>query len=894
MADLKQARAFLDALASQDKTDDTFCFQTFDDNADRKDFKLAGVRMGTLDMHRRWLNKQQKKGAGAFVAINKVEGDKRSNDNVKDIRAAFVDADDCEIDWEALELAPSIVVQSKAGLHVYWLLKRGQPLERFWDVQSALAHTLGTDPKVKDLARVMRIPGYTHQKAEPFEVSLVHVDTSKTYTIDELFLGLALELPEHADKHKAYVPQGFSPKTVLYNTEIEDVSMERRIRRMEAYIEAIGPAIEGQGGNATMLDVLRAGHDFAVPDHISWPAILRWNESCVPPWEERELRYQYESLMRGNAVQKEPGWKLTDPNYTSKGFRDYTSVKIPDDVPWSESEAGVETVFVGQSETAVEPDPFDDTPWPKSPLSDDRRIVPLDEVVEELPDEPDRVVKPFDITPDEQNPEEAEAAVDPEKPEDSANGSVDIETIYDDRRFRRRKKLREGLLDLQKTGGMWEPTFDDSGTKRDPVALMTVVLNHYELMYDATGDWYIYSTNRWYRVEKESIEKLVSQYMTATDYDRKDLGEALHLIKFRRSVSFIKWNLIASYEIPLLDGVLNIQTMKMRKHRPGDLLDRIIPYSHQPSAKCELWLKCLEDWLPGMEQEKRALQMFMGYCLLSHARYKKALLLYGPPNTGKSQVCNIARVLVGGERYVCGILPSQMNDDRKRAQIKGKALNMIPDLPQSETIEDGGFKQMVSSGDSITIDEKYKKAEQYVPTAKHIFATNNLPSVRDASDGVFTRLMILGFEKVVPPEEQDPELEDKLIREMPGILNWAIEGARELIDRNGRWPQVDSSKNLIDEYKIDTNPIYSFIEESGFVEKCEDERAPISEITRLFNIYITSLGAKRTWTSRGVKMKLMSMGYKDGPRIRSKRTIKGIKIIDSNPQLKLIDGGAGD
>lgn len=887
MPDLKQARAFLDALVSQDPEDKEFCFQVFDDDPDRKDFKLAGVRMGALDQHKRWLANKQKKGAGAFVTVNKIVGDKRTIENVTELRAAFVDADDCEIDWETLELAPSIVVQSKAGLHVYWLLKRGENLERFWDIQSALAHTLGTDPKVKDLPRVMRIPGYVHQKAEPFNVSLVHVDTSKVYTIDDLFAGLELELPPHADKHKAYVPKGFSPQAVIYNTDIDGISMERRIRRMEAYIDAIGPAIEGQSGHATTLDILRAGHDFAVPDHISWPIVLRWNATCSPPWDEPQLRYQYESLMRGKGVVKEAGWKLLDPSYTSRGFRDYTSEPLPDDVPWAD-DVGTSTKVM----PFVEPKELDEAPempWSTSERSEDMRIVPIEELEQESPDEvleEEPAAVPFDLPEDPERAEEGEA-----KEEAPANESFGDVTVYDDRRFRKRKKLREGLLDFAQTGGMWEPTFDETGTKRDPVALMNIVCNHYELMYDATGDWYIYSANCWHQVEKESVEKLVTQYMPASDYERKDLSEALHLIKVRRSISFLKWNMIASHEIPLLDGVLNIKTMKVRKHRPSDLLDRIIPYSHQPGAECPLWLKCLDEWLPGMKQEQKALQMFLGYCLLSHARYKKALLLFGPPDTGKSQVCNIARILVGGERYVCGILPSQMNDDRKRAQIKGKALNMIPDLPQNETIEDGGFKQMVSSGDSITIDEKYKKAEQYVPTAKHIFATNNLPSVRDASDGVFRRLLILGFEKVVPAEKQDPELEDKLIQEMPGILNWAIEGALELLKQNGRWPSVSSSSKLIEEYKMDTNPLYSFIEESGYVAIDAEERAPISELTRLFNIYITEMGAKRTWTSRGVKMKLMSMGYKDGPRIGNRRTIAGLKIINDQAQLKLIPGG---
>src|SRR5262249_20679887 len=83
------------------------------------------------------------------------------------------------------ELTPSIIVRSKNGLHAYWRLRAGESLDRFESAQVALATALRTDPSVKDLPRVMRVPGFFHRKdAEPFLVKMVQT-SDVTYDIPE-------------------------------------------------------------------------------------------------------------------------------------------------------------------------------------------------------------------------------------------------------------------------------------------------------------------------------------------------------------------------------------------------------------------------------------------------------------------------------------------------------------------------------------------------------------------------------------------------------------------------------------------------------------------------------------------------------------------------------------
>jgi hypothetical protein len=46
-------------------------------------------------------------------------------------------------------------------------------LYEFKPIQVALAKALGTDEKICDLPRVMRLPGFFHLKGEPFRTQLL-------------------------------------------------------------------------------------------------------------------------------------------------------------------------------------------------------------------------------------------------------------------------------------------------------------------------------------------------------------------------------------------------------------------------------------------------------------------------------------------------------------------------------------------------------------------------------------------------------------------------------------------------------------------------------------------------------------------------------------------------
>jgi len=165
--DPKAAARFIRLLTGEQAAQVTF--QTFVDDPKAKGRGgLARVIHGSIAGCGPELARLNARGAGVFVTVNETDLEGRSVANVVGLSALFVDADEKDGQRippsDELTLRPHIRVRSGGGEHAYWLLQPGEPLSAFGPAQLQLAAALGTDAAVHDLPRVMRVPGFLHQK----------------------------------------------------------------------------------------------------------------------------------------------------------------------------------------------------------------------------------------------------------------------------------------------------------------------------------------------------------------------------------------------------------------------------------------------------------------------------------------------------------------------------------------------------------------------------------------------------------------------------------------------------------------------------------------------------------------------------------------------------------
>jgi RepB DNA-primase from phage plasmid/Primase C terminal 2 (PriCT-2) len=198
---LDEAACFLERL---DPGARYFTFQVFDDDADRKDERLAKVLTGTLAQHADALIRFNKAGAGIFVTVNETDGRGRKIENIERVRAVFVDLDGAPLTPIMQDrLPPHIIVESSRGRwHVFWLV-HGVPREDFAAVQIALIERFNSDPKIHDLPRVMRLPGFFHHKTTvPFRSRLISIHDAEPYP-SRCFARAEIQLHISSEKSEA-------------------------------------------------------------------------------------------------------------------------------------------------------------------------------------------------------------------------------------------------------------------------------------------------------------------------------------------------------------------------------------------------------------------------------------------------------------------------------------------------------------------------------------------------------------------------------------------------------------------------------------------------------------------------------------------------------------------
>jgi hypothetical protein len=180
------AEIFLKTLSKQED----FCFRTFSDSPSTKNTPMN--LEGAFEATKVKLAQANQMGSGVFVVIN--QGGQKAKDITK-IRAIFADTDGAPLE-PLLALEPHMVIESSPQRwHVYWLVDADFPLDQFKLIQQAIAEKFGTDKAVNDLSRVMRIPGFYHNKGAPFRTRIVkYTKDLPNYSIEALMKGLGIAL----------------------------------------------------------------------------------------------------------------------------------------------------------------------------------------------------------------------------------------------------------------------------------------------------------------------------------------------------------------------------------------------------------------------------------------------------------------------------------------------------------------------------------------------------------------------------------------------------------------------------------------------------------------------------------------------------------------------------
>jgi hypothetical protein len=240
MASTPDFAAAAEFLAQLDPNTQDFCFRTFDDIKKWANPNLKGKFNGTLDEHFSVLGVKSSLGAGVFVVIN--EGGQNAEEITR-VRYTFVDTDGAPPEPIVKALPPHMVIQSSPGkYHVYWR-SAGVPLEQFSSIQKAAIAKFGTDKAVHDLPRVMRLPGFDHQKEAPTRVAILDATPSlPDYTVADFLVAFGVPAKAASVPKPLVIPPGGSLSlNAILAGRASSTSETFNLQEVEAMLRHIEP-----------------------------------------------------------------------------------------------------------------------------------------------------------------------------------------------------------------------------------------------------------------------------------------------------------------------------------------------------------------------------------------------------------------------------------------------------------------------------------------------------------------------------------------------------------------------------------------------------------------------------------------------------------------------------
>lgn len=261
------------------------------------------------------------------------------------------------------------------------------------------------------------------------------------------------------------------------------------------------------------------------------------------------------------------------------------------------------------------------------------------------------------------------------------------------------------------------------------------------------------------------------------------------------------------------NGVLDMSTRELTGHTPALFNAVSVPFDYQPdAAEPTAWLEFLTSVWPDDTKSIALLQEYFGYVLSGRTDMQKLLLLIGPTRSGKGTIARLLADLVG-RGHVAGPTLSSLGTNFGLAPLLGKPLAIIADARLGNSPAHTVVERLLSitGEDLLTVDRKFREPWSGRLPTRLVVLSNELPRFRDSSAAIAGRMLVVQMHHSFLGRE-DRTLDQRLTVELPGILNWALEGLDRLT-RTGRFTVPASSEDATKLMMDLASPVSAFVRE---------------------------------------------------------------------------------
>jgi putative DNA primase/helicase len=319
------------------------------------------------------------------------------------------------------------------------------------------------------------------------------------------------------------------------------------------------------------------------------------------------------------------------------------------------------------------------------------------------------------------------------------------------------------------------------------------------------------------------------------------------------------------------NGTLHLGTREFRPHRPIDRLTKVLDYDYRPGTACPRFERFLAQvWPERLVQ--LLMQRFAGYCLSGLTTEQKFVFLFGTGSNGKGVFARILKALLGAycvQSPISMLLESR--DNRSAAapelvDLRGARLSICSEPPPGAYIN-ASVICAATGEDAIAARKLYQHIQSWQPTHKFLVLGNHKLRTRGVSEAIRRRLCLVDCGQHFTGASCDPHLYDKLMKELPGIAVWAIEGFQQWQKTGLDVPE--SVRAAGEEFARENDPLADFFERA-----CDLDDKALCTRRELFQHYREFCAANNVaypLSQPNFTAQVAEHGIRDG----GKRRIKG-------------------
>jgi len=329
------------------------------------------------------------------------------------------------------------------------------------------------------------------------------------------------------------------------------------------------------------------------------------------------------------------------------------------------------------------------------------------------------------------------------------------------------------------------------------------------------------------------------------------------------------------------NGILNLDSGELSDPTPHYFNLHHSPVAFLPGQHSPAWLDFLDTIWPGDPEQVETLQEMFGYLLAGDASQQKIFMIIGPARSGKGTIGQVIEALLGHDA-IARPTSSAFSGTFGNEGLVGRSLAIISDM-RVEPKEARSIVETllsISGGDSINVERKYQTPWRGKLNTRFLMLTNELPKLWDAAGALPSRFIVL-VTRISFLGKEDRTLLPRIKDELPGVLNWAIQGWRRLC-RRGRFIQPTSAEELVDQFRVLSSPISEFV-----WSKCVTGNEAADAVSELADIY----KAYKEWCEeQGNKFPSVLSVFARDLRATAPRLHYSRKTLESGRKVSLVGG----